>query len=90
MLMVLIPLDPLLTLLSLTIVPALFVLIAIFNRKIADIATEVRERESTVYTLVQWAMSSIKVVQAFTKEEEEYRRFMGASRASLEATLSAL
>ena len=77
----------LLTLVSLTIVPALFVLIAVFNRKITAIAAEVRERESHVYTLVQWAMSSVKVVQAFTKEEEEYRRFMGASRASLGATL---
>jgi ATP-binding cassette subfamily B protein/subfamily B ATP-binding cassette protein MsbA len=47
----------------------------------------VREADSLVYSLVQWAMSSIKVVQAFTKEEEEYRRFMGASRASLGATL---
>jgi ATP-binding cassette subfamily B protein len=84
---VLIPIDPLLTALSLTIVPALFVVIAVFNRRITAIATEVRERESTVYTLVQWAMSSIKVVQAFTKEEEEYGRFIGASRASLKATL---
>jgi ATP-binding cassette, subfamily B, bacterial len=87
MLAVLIPLDPLLTALSLTIVPALFVLIALFNRKITTVATEVRERESMVYTLVQWAMSSVKVVQAFTKEEEELGRFMGASRASLRATL---
>jgi ATP-binding cassette, subfamily B, bacterial len=87
MLVVLIPIDPLLTALSLTIVPALFVVIAVFNRRITAIATEVRERESTVYTLVQWAMSSIKVVQAFTKEEEEYGRFIGASRASLKATL---
>ncbi len=87
MLAVLIPLDATLTLLSLTIVPALFGVIALFNRKIVDVATEVRERESTVYTLVQWAMSSVKLVQAFTKEEEEYRRFMGASRASLGATL---
>src|SRR5579864_4071278 len=78
MLFVMIPLDPILTLVSLTVVPALFVLIAIFNRKIIAIATEVRERESMVYTLVQWAMSSIKVVQAFTKEEDEHRRFMGA------------
>jgi ATP-binding cassette, subfamily B, bacterial len=87
MLMVLIPLDPLLTALSLTIVPALFVMIALFNRKITTVATEVRERESMVYTLVQWAMSSVKVVQAFTKEEEELGRFMGASGASLRATL---
>jgi ATP-binding cassette, subfamily B, bacterial len=84
---VLLPLDPTLTVASLTVVPPLFVLIAIFNRKINTIATDVRERESYVYTLVQWAMSSVKLVQAFTKEEDEYRRFMGASQASLGATL---
>src|SRR5437868_8107897 len=32
-------------------------------------------------------MAAIKVVQAVTKEEEEHRRFMGASRESLRATL---
>jgi ATP-binding cassette subfamily B protein len=87
MLVVLTRLDWLLTLIALTVVPVLFLLIALFNRKITTLATEVRERESLVYSLVQWAMSSIKVVQAFTKEEEEHRRFMGASRASLIATL---
>ncbi|HXQ49774.1 MAG TPA: ABC transporter ATP-binding protein [Stellaceae bacterium] len=87
MLAVLLPLDAKLTLASLTVVPLLFALIAVFNRKISDIATDVRERESHVYTLVQWAMSSVKLVQAFTQEEDEYRRFMGASRASLGATL---
>ena len=40
-----------------TVVPVLFVLIAIFNRQIAVVAGEVRERESQVYSLVQWAMS---------------------------------
>lgn len=87
MLLVLFPLDPALTLLALTVVPVLFALISAFNRKIVDVATEVRNTESRVYSLVQWAMSSIKVVQAFTKEEEEHRRFMGASRESLRATL---
>jgi ATP-binding cassette subfamily B protein/subfamily B ATP-binding cassette protein MsbA len=87
MLIILFPLDPLLTMVALTVVPVLFVLISVFNRKIVDVATEVRTTESRVYSLVQWAMSSIKVVQAFTKEEEEHRRFMGASRESLRATL---
>src|SRR6516164_454853 len=87
MLVVLFPLDPMLTLLSLTVVPVLLVLISGFNRKIVDVATEVRATESRVYSLVQWAMSSIKVVQAFAREEEEHRRFMGASRESLQATL---
>src|SRR5256714_14469185 len=72
MLFILVPLDPVLTGLSLTIVPALFVLIAVFNRKITTVAGEVRDADSRVYSLVQWAISSVKVVQAFTKEEEEY------------------
>src|SRR5438067_5766379 len=87
MLIVLMPMDPVLTLLALTVVPSLFVLIALFNRKIVDVATEVRDLDSRVYSLVQWGMAAIKVVQAFTKEEEEHRRFMGASWDSLRATL---
>jgi ATP-binding cassette subfamily B protein/subfamily B ATP-binding cassette protein MsbA len=87
MLVVLFPLDPTLTMLALTVVPVLFALISLFNRKIVEIAGDVRATESRVYSLVQWAMSSIKLVQAFTKEEEEHRRFMGASRESLQATL---
>ncbi|HWB50626.1 MAG TPA: ABC transporter ATP-binding protein [Stellaceae bacterium] len=87
MLVVLFPLDPVLTLLALTVVPVLFALIASFNRKIIDISTVARERESRVYSLVHWTMSAIKIVQAFTKEEEEHRRFMGASRESLRWSL---
>jgi ATP-binding cassette subfamily B protein/subfamily B ATP-binding cassette protein MsbA len=88
MLLVLFPIDPLLTVLALSIVPILFVLISLFNRKIVEVATEVRDLDSRVYSLVQWGMAAIKVVQAFTKEAEEHRRFMGASRDSLRATLS--
>jgi ATP-binding cassette, subfamily B, bacterial len=87
MLVVLLPLDPVLTLLALTVVPVLFALISSFNKKIVDVSTEVRERESRVYSLVQWTMTAIKIVQAFTKEDEEHRRFMGASRESLRASL---
>src|SRR5436305_9772944 len=87
MLLVLFPIDPLLTLLALTVVPVLFALISIFNRKIVTVATEVRDLDSRVYSLVQWTISAIKVVQAFAKEEEEHRRFVGASRESLQATL---
>jgi ATP-binding cassette subfamily B protein len=87
MLLILFPLDPVLTILSISIVPLLFLSIALFNRRIADVATEVRDADSRVYSLVQWAISSMKVVQAFTKEEEEYHRFMGASRTSLAFTL---
>lgn len=83
MLWILLPMDPLLTLLSLTIVPALFVLILVLNRRIGEMAAEVRDADARVYSVVHWAMSSMKVVQAFTKEEEEHRRFVAASRDSL-------
>jgi ATP-binding cassette, subfamily B, bacterial len=87
MLLVLLPLDPTLTGLALGIVPLLFVLISGFNRKIVDVATDVRVSESQVFSVVQSGIAAIKLVQAFTKEDEEHRRFMGASRASLRATL---
>jgi len=87
MMFVLLPLDPVLTLLALTVVPILFALISSFNKKIVSMSTEARERESRVYSLVQWTMSAIKIVQAFTKEDEEHRRFMGASSESLKASL---
>ncbi|MBV9554659.1 MAG: ABC transporter ATP-binding protein, partial [Alphaproteobacteria bacterium] len=87
MLAILFPLDPVLTLLSVVVVPPLFVLIGYFNRRIAVVATEMRDADSRVYSIIQWAMSSIKVVQAFTREEDEHRRFMGASRTYLGFTL---
>jgi ATP-binding cassette, subfamily B, bacterial len=73
--------------LSISVVPFLFVLIGYFNRRIAGVATEVRDADSRVYSIVQWAMSSIKVVQAFTREDDEHNRFMGASRTYLGFTL---
>src|SRR5437764_14207538 len=54
MLIVLFPMDPTLTLLALTVVPILFVLISAFNRKIVEVATEVRDADARVYSLVQW------------------------------------
>ena len=87
MLVILFPLDPTLTILSVVVIPPLFILIGYFNRRIAGVATEVRDADSQVFSIVQWAMSSIKVVQAFTREEDEHSRFMGASRTYLGFTL---
>jgi len=87
MLIVLFPMDAALTVAALTVVPVLFVLISSFNKKIVSISTEARERESRVYSLVQWTMSAIKIVQAFTREDDEHRRFLGASRESLRWSL---
>ncbi|OHB80416.1 MAG: ABC transporter, partial [Planctomycetes bacterium RBG_16_64_10] len=80
-------LDALLTLLALSVCPALFVSIALLGSRITAAAAHARQRESAVYSLVQRAMSAIRVIQAFTREEDEQRKFMAASHESLAAAL---
>ena len=79
--------DWYLTLLAMAVCPALFCTIALLNRKISLAATEARQKGSTVYSVVQRTLSGIRVIQAFTKEEEEGRRFLQASTESLAADL---
>jgi len=87
MLIVMLWLDWYLTLLALAVCPALFCAIALLNRKISSAATEARQKGSTVYSVVQRTLSSMRVIQAFTKEEDEGRRFLQASTDSLAADL---
>lgn len=87
MFVVLLRLDVVLTLIALAICPVLLFLLSALNHKISAAASRSREAESAVYSLVQQGMSSMRVVQAFTKEEAEYQKFMKASRGSLKANL---
>lgn len=84
---VMVQLDWVLTLLALGVCPILFGTISLMSRRINTAATIAHERESTIYSLVQRTMSAIRVIQAFTKEEEEHRRFLAASAESLSANL---
>lgn len=88
MFIVMVRLDWVLTLVALTVCPFLFVAILLLNRRITAVAQRARESESAVYQLVQRGMSAIKVVQAFSKEEEEHNAFVNQSTASLRASLS--
>jgi ATP-binding cassette, subfamily B, bacterial len=88
MFVVMVRLDWLLTLVALAVCPFLFVAILLLNRRITEVAQRARESESAVYQLVQRGMSAIKVVQAFSKEEEEHRAFVTQSTASLRMSLS--
>lgn len=87
MFIILLRLDAVLTLLALSVCPALLILLSPLNVRITSAATDARRQESAVYSLVQRAMSAMRVIQAFTKEEEEYRKFMAASQGSLAANL---
>lgn len=88
MFVVMVRLDWVLTLVALTVCPFLFLAILLLNRRITNVAQRARESESAVYQLVQRGMSAIKVVQAFSKEEEELTAFVDQSTASLRASLA--
>jgi ATP-binding cassette subfamily B protein/subfamily B ATP-binding cassette protein MsbA len=74
-------------LLALVVCPALFGAIGLLNKKMSSAAMQARDKESLVYSLVQRTLSGIRVIQAFTKEEDEERRFVRASTESLAADL---
>ena len=80
-------LDGYLTLLAISIVPVLIAVIVVVNRRIMSAATRARRQQSEVYSVVQRAMSAVRIIQAFTKEEDEQRRFMKVSERSLAADL---
>ncbi|HSE89343.1 MAG TPA: ABC transporter ATP-binding protein [Candidatus Binatia bacterium] len=87
MFMVMLFIDPYLTLVALVVCPALVGATQLLNNKMSSAATQARDKESLVYSLVQRTLSGIRVIQAFTKEEEEERRFVKASTESLAADL---
>ncbi len=84
---VMIHIDWQLTILALTVCPALLVSISVMSGRITSASILARQEESEVYSVVQRAMSAIRIIQAFTKEEEEQRKFMSASDRSLVASL---
>ncbi|MBP8645235.1 MAG: ABC transporter ATP-binding protein [Syntrophobacteraceae bacterium] len=87
MFVIMVRMDWILTVLALGVCPLLLLSISFFGKTLTSAATVARQQESEVYSLVQRAMSAMRVIQAFTKEEEEHRRFMVASKQSLGASL---
>jgi len=85
---VMLRLDWELTLVAIAVCPPLFAAIVVLNRRVADLARQARDSESAVYQMVQRGMSAIKVVQAFSKEEEEHSAFVTQSTASLRSSLN--
>ncbi|MFP5257910.1 MAG: ABC transporter ATP-binding protein, partial [Acidobacteriota bacterium] len=56
--------------------------------KIGDLTTETHMQESQVYTTVERIFSSITLVQAFGREDEERRKFVAESQHSFDRKLS--
>ncbi|HSF59846.1 MAG TPA: ABC transporter ATP-binding protein [Candidatus Binatia bacterium] len=87
MFVVMLSLNLYLTLLALLVCPVLLGASALLNKRMSFAAVHARSKESVVFSLVQRTLSGIRVIQAFTKEEEEERRFVKASSESLAADL---
>jgi ATP-binding cassette subfamily B protein/subfamily B ATP-binding cassette protein MsbA len=80
-------LDWTLTVIALGVIPALFLSITGMSRRMTALATESRVKESALWAVAQRTMGAIRVIQAFTTEEDEHRRFVASSRESLAANL---
>ena len=76
-----------LTILALAVCPLIFLSIAVLGGRITDVATDARQKESRLYSITQRGIAAIRVIQAFTTEEEEERRFVASSAESLRANL---
>ena len=87
MLVVMVRLDWVLTLIALAIVPALLLSITRLSGRITSLATDARVKESALWGVAQRTIGAIRVIQAFTTEEDEHRRFVASSRDSLDANL---
>ncbi len=87
MLVVMLRLDWSLTLVALAIVPALFFSITGLSRRMTTLATDARVKESALWAVAQRTIGAIRVIQAFTTEEAEHRRFVTSSTESLDANL---
>ena len=82
---IMLSLDWTMTLLALAVCPLLLFAIVRLDGRVSRAAGAARDRDSEVFALVQGTMSTMRVIQAFTREDDEHRRFMTASRRSLAA-----
>ena len=80
-------LDWRLSLLSLVVVPFIWLTSHYFSRNIRAASKQKRKKEGAVASIVQETLTSMTVVQAFAQEEAERRRFRVEARQSLDASI---
>ncbi|HET9400621.1 MAG TPA: ABC transporter ATP-binding protein, partial [Candidatus Acidoferrales bacterium] len=77
------------TLIALSVAPPLFFVVYAYTRRIKKASRDVRKKESELMSTVQEVLSSIRVVQAFTREKYEQKRFEETSLENVEISLRA-
>lgn len=86
-LVVMLKMDWQLTLIALCILPLVIAAIYYFANRVRRQSTTIQERESDVLTTVQEGLSSVRMVQAFGREEFEVEQLKLRAHESLRANL---
>ncbi len=79
--------DSALTLLALAVVPFMLVVLWLYAQPMIDFSYVQQEKEARIYEVVEQTLSAIPVVQTFSREKLNDRRFAEAVAGSLAATL---
>ena len=87
MLVVMIWLNWQLTLFALLTVPFLFIAVRRYRRSLIERMRVVRTREGAIASVVQEAITGIRAVKIFGREDDEMERFRTESRESLSASV---
>ena len=78
-----------LALISLTMIPVMVVILAIWQRYARNAFMRVRQAISVVNAGLQENISGARVIQSLSREDENFRRFDNVNEANLDANLSA-
>jgi ATP-binding cassette, subfamily B, bacterial len=87
MLVVMLLLDWQLTLLALVTVPFLFLAVTRYRRALVERMRVVRTKEGIIASVMQEAITGIRAVKLFAREDDEMERFRKESRDSLRASV---
>lgn len=84
---IMLAMNPRLALLTFITIPFLFYMMTGFRMRIFLAQRQVREKVAAVNASLQENISGVRVTQAFTREEENLRRFGEVNRASYDAAI---
>ncbi|MFL6337269.1 MAG: ABC transporter ATP-binding protein [Pyrinomonadaceae bacterium] len=89
MLGVMLYLDWRFTIISLSVAPALFLVVYSFTRRIKSAARAVKRKEGEIASVVQESLSAVRLIKAFAREDYESSRLDEKSLESVELALLA-
>jgi len=76
-------------LIAVGVTPFLLLFVMRFKKAVKDATRNVRKRQSDIVAVVQQGLGSVRVVQAFGRQDLETERMAQASQATVEAALAA-